>query len=215
LIYGITKLLNLKYSKKKVANLAFNIEVNVLKRKIGKQDHYASCFGGLNKIKFYKNENVRVNKLNIKKKNYQILQNKIFLIYTRQKRDSHQILKRQKNLTYSKERVLSSLKNDTLKFENLILGKKINLNQIGKLLDMQWEKKKKINYYSTNKKINSIYKIIKDSKCYGAKLLGAGRGGFFLVISNQSSRKKLEKKIRRSDLVNLKFEDKGVHYFLT
>jgi D-glycero-alpha-D-manno-heptose-7-phosphate kinase len=215
LISGLTKLLNLNYSKQKIANLAFNIEVNILKRKIGKQDHYASCFGGLNKIKFYKNENVKVNKLNIKKKNYQKIQNKIFLIYTRQKRDAHQILKKQSKLSIDKEKVLSSLKRDILEFENLITSKKLNLNEIGKLLDAQWQKKKKVNYYSTNKKIDRIYNLIKKSECYGAKLLGAGRGGFFLVLSNTSSRKKLEKKIKRSDIVNFKFEDKGVHYFST
>ena len=44
-----------RVSKKKLAEIAAKIEIKILKKPIGKQDHYAAAFGGFNHIKFYSN----------------------------------------------------------------------------------------------------------------------------------------------------------------
>lgn len=62
LINGISKILNKKLSKKKIAEIAFFIEENLLKRQIRKQDHYSAIFRRLNKIIFKKTKNVKVKK---------------------------------------------------------------------------------------------------------------------------------------------------------
>ena len=65
LINSLSRLLNLNYSSKKIAELASKIEVDILKRNIGKQDHYASAYGGMNKIEFNKTGKVKVSKFNL------------------------------------------------------------------------------------------------------------------------------------------------------
>ena len=62
LIHALLVLLKKNSSKNKIAQIAAEIEVNILKRNIGKQDHYACAYGGLNKITFFKNEKVIVKK---------------------------------------------------------------------------------------------------------------------------------------------------------
>ena len=44
-----------KISKRKLAELAINLEQNILKEKVGSQDQVACSFGGLNLINFNKN----------------------------------------------------------------------------------------------------------------------------------------------------------------
>ena len=43
-----------KISKRKLADLAINLEQNILKEKVGSQDQVACSFGGLNLINFNK-----------------------------------------------------------------------------------------------------------------------------------------------------------------
>ena len=57
-----------------------------------------------------------------------------------------------------------------------------------------WTIKKKLSKFISNKKIDKLYKLISETGIYGAKLLGAGNGGFILILANQSSINKLKKK---------------------
>ena len=47
-------------NRNKLAEVAANIEIEILKRPIGKQDHYAAAFGSINFFKFYANENISI-----------------------------------------------------------------------------------------------------------------------------------------------------------
>ena len=68
LIKALQELENKKVSPKDLAEEACKIEINNLKRPVGKQDQYISSFGGLKNFKFNKNGNVIVENINIKKK---------------------------------------------------------------------------------------------------------------------------------------------------
>ena len=75
LIGALEKFKGKKLNKKKLAEMACDIEIKKLKDPIGKQDQYISAFGGLSHIVFKKN-NVSVKKINIKKKIFLILKNR-------------------------------------------------------------------------------------------------------------------------------------------
>ncbi len=47
-------------NKEILASQAAEIEVDILKRNIGKQDHYAAAYGGMNIITFNPDETVQV-----------------------------------------------------------------------------------------------------------------------------------------------------------
>ena len=50
---------------KELAEEACKVEIDILKEPIGKQDQYASAFGGINTFKFCKNGNVEAKPLKI------------------------------------------------------------------------------------------------------------------------------------------------------
>ena len=56
LLNGLYCLMNKKVSKKRLAEISAKIEINALKKNIGKQDHYSAAYGGMNHFIFKKNE---------------------------------------------------------------------------------------------------------------------------------------------------------------
>src|SRR3989344_9305936 len=50
-------------NSEQLAKEAYHIEFDILKRPVGKQDHYAAAYGGLNLIQFHKDDTVNVSPL--------------------------------------------------------------------------------------------------------------------------------------------------------
>ena len=59
---------NLNLTKKKIAEIACKIEINILNKPIGMQDQYIAAFGGLNWINFKSKKKILISKIRIKKK---------------------------------------------------------------------------------------------------------------------------------------------------
>ena len=209
LVNALYTLQGKKVSKKKIATTAAKIEIEMIGRKIGKQDHFACCYGGLNIFKFLPNENVKVLPLNIMKKNINELEKNIILFYTKIKRNSHKILKVQHNINKLQFVTLNEMKNLVDKSKKIIVAKKIDLVLFGSLLSISWSRKKKVNRNSSNKIIDKFYDKALDVGAYGGKLLGAGSGGFLMFIANKKIQKKIIKKLFKLNYLNLKFDYSG------
>ena len=96
IIFGLSKMLRIKLSKKKIAKIAIFIERKKLKLQGGWQDQIISSYGGINKIKISKKGQFTVQKINIKKKILNKLERKLILVFTNETRDSSRIIANQK-----------------------------------------------------------------------------------------------------------------------
>ena len=83
-------------SKEELANQSCEIEIDILKEPIGKQDQYAASYGGLNHIKFHKDESVDVIPLNLNDSFLKIFESSLRLYYTGERRNASSILSEQK-----------------------------------------------------------------------------------------------------------------------
>jgi D-glycero-alpha-D-manno-heptose-7-phosphate kinase len=212
LINAISALLKKKISKKKIAKIAAHIEINILKRKIGVQDHYSAAVGGLNIMKFKKDESVEIKKIKegaYKKINK--LEKKIVLVFTKQTRNASDVLSKQHKPTKLQNKNLSLMKNEIIKFKNFFSNEADNAKLLGKMLMNQWALKKKINSSVTNQKISNIYETCMKLGSYGGKLLGAGNGGFILIVCNNKAKKKIENYIGKKNLIDFSFEKQGTY----
>lgn len=209
LVNALYALQGKKVSKKKIAITAAKIEIDMIGRKIGKQDHFACCYGGLNIFKFYGNESVKVLPLNILKKNINKLEKNIILFYTNIKRNSHNVLKVQQNINKLQFKSLNEMKDLVDKSKKIIINKKIDMMSFGSLLNISWNRKKKVNKNSSNKIIDKFYDKALYSGAYGGKLLGAGSGGFLMFIANKKIQKKIIKNLSKLNYLNLKFDYSG------
>jgi len=200
-----------KVSLEKLSEEASYIERDILKRAVGKQDHYAAAFGGLNYIKFNHDESTKVKSINLSKKNKKYLENSMVVFWTGITRLSWKIL-RDQNLRYLENVIsLNKIKNQVIELKRLFEEKKISINKIGNLINEGWITKKTLSKNISSKFFDNVFsKAIQDG-AYGGRMCGAGGGGFVLFFANPNCHKKLIKNMQKFDLkkFDLSFGNKG------
>lgn len=183
LIAVLRKIKGLSLDRYQIAHEAWDFEVNKLGWQSGKQDQYASAFGGLNLIEFGKT--VRITPIACQK--VDALLSWSFLTYVGGQRTSHLLQKQFSQITDAKKQAFTEMKNKIIAARVYI--EKGYIEGVAELLHDAWELKKKTNPVVTNKKIDQIYEYALEKGAYGGKLLGAGQGGYmyFLVPPSQRS----------------------------
>lgn len=182
---AINKANNLGMSKGEIAEKAWQIEVNKVGLYGGRQDHYASTFGGFNAI-IFTNSKVEVEPL--QKGMIDKLYPSMVLVHTGFTREDPKIQEGFKELTPEQIEALHEIKNIAKKaLKPLAEG---NIEVIGALLHEAWELKKESNKGITNSKIDSIYNKAKKLGAYGGKILGAGAGGYMVFIVPPGSKER-------------------------
>ena len=208
LIKALGKLKNKEFSKKELAEMAFKIESSITKNSLGKQDHYIAAFGGFKSI-IYNKDKITLSSLNLKKKNLKSFFNSLLLVWTGKNRLASDVLKDQKKNLSKNYKNLQLLKKCTLKFKKEIQKDIIEISKLTHIISQTWELKKKFSKFITNKEIDHIFKKIVNKGDYGGKLLGAGNGGFSLVLTKFSKKKKLIKYLKNYKYINIKLENEG------
>ena len=183
----------IKVSKEKLSVDACHIEIDVLKDTIGKQDQYASAYGGFNAYEFMKDGKVRVTPIKISKRNLSLLQRHLLLFFFDKSRNSGEILKHQdSSCDRNDKNIISKL--DRIKeigLKTKILFEKGDIMEIGEILNEHWNIKKEISEKISNKKIDEIYSFALKNGASGGKIMGAGGGGFFMFFSPEPEKLKI------------------------
>jgi D-glycero-alpha-D-manno-heptose-7-phosphate kinase len=187
-------------NRNKLAEEAAHIEINILKRPIGKQDHYAAAFGSINLFKFYENENVSIMPVDENSRSVKMIFNNLSTFYTGIDRDASKILKSQKIRHLINNESLLQIRNQSNELFELIKKDKFSLRKFGEFLDKGWKIKKSLSNQISNKFINNVYDIAKKEGAYGGKLSGAGGGGFLSFVAKKKNMKKIIKKLIKKKL---------------
>ena len=214
LVYALSSFLGKKMSKYSIASLASKIEIEKVKRTIGKQDHFCSTYGGINVFTFSKNEIVNIDPVIYKNKTLLELYNILSLYYLGNKRNASQILKKQNNRHIKNFPILTKMKSQVDELNNIITSG-IKINRIGDILNEGWKLKKKLSNYISSKSIDKVYKYALKNGAKGGKLLGAGGGGFLLLCTTPNKKKKLTIKMRKFYNMSFKLDQSGsrITYF--
>lgn len=169
-------------SLNKLAECACNIEINLLKEPIGKQDQYAAAFGGFNSYTFNKDGSVIIEPVKISDGAFIELQNNIFLFYLNKKRSAGDILKFQNKKTKENNKDivdrLHKIKEIGIYTKKIL--EKNNINEFGELLHEHWLIKKGISKKISDPFIDEVYDAALKNGAVGGKVIGAGGGGFLL-----------------------------------
>ena len=201
-----------------LAEMAYHIEREEVGIKGGKQDQYAATFGGFNYIEFHKDKTV-VNPLRIQPDILNELQYRLILCYTGKRRLSAGIIKDQVQRYQSgnSETVaaLHTTKRLAAEAKNaLLLGK---IDEFGELLEQGWLAKRKFSDKMTDPDIDELYETAKNSGAIGGKLLGAGGGGYFLLLCEHDKWHKVTEAIIKMGRkkVDFAFEFNGLQTWRT
>ena len=182
LVKTIISLKGEEWSKQKIAETAFHIGRNVLSWPIGKQDEYATAYGGFNYIKFQKNK-TEVEPIKINKSSILELQQNLLLFFLGKTRDSETILSSQIQKTKNKNsQIIDSLHKVKELAERMHEElSQSDITKFGELLHQSWIQKKNFTKNVTNEFIDKVYESALKHGAIGGKLTGAGGGGHILL----------------------------------
>lgn len=184
-------------TEKDLAEEATKIQIDILKLPVGKQDQYASAFGGLLCYNIDKDGEVKTSSLSI---DYQLLREKLVLFFTGYSRDSNQILEIQKVKTDINDLAMTQnlYRIQKLGYESKIALENNDFDKFGELMNEHWMFKKQRAIEMSNPLIDNYYDRALKNGAIGGKLIGAGGGGFLMFITND--REKLVKTLKLKEL---------------
>ncbi len=185
----ITSYLQMHLSKHDLAERSFHITRNVLGRHVGKQDEFASAFGGLNFITFHRDGSTDVTPLNLSPDTLNELQGNLMLFFTGSAHHSWTILEDQEKSTRNQSSPATKALHEVhrLAQEMRKALETSDLPCFGRLLDEAWNAKKKVSAKISSARIDRLYQIARQNGAQGGKITGAGGGGFLLLYCEPSS----------------------------
>ena len=169
-------------SHETLAEQACKIEIDILKKPIGRQDQYAAAFGGLNYFRFNPDDTVNAEPVPCKPETLDELERRTLLLYTGQTRSADEILEKQSSGTLDKMTVLRAMRDLADEMRKAIAGDG-DLDAFAELLHQGWELKKSLGFGISVQRVDEWYELARRNGATGGKLLGAGGGGFLLVMA--------------------------------
>ena len=194
-------------TSEELAKEACEIEIDILKKPIGKQDQYIAAYGNLREIHFKEDGKVKIDEIKIPEEVKDKLNRNLLLFYTGKKRDSSSVLLEQKNNINTFFKTLNEMKAMVPEFIKAL--QKGEIDEFGKLLHHAWEYKKKLASKITNSYIDRLYEKAIDAGAFGGKIAGAGGGGFLLLYCPYQKQDKVKDVLNGLKELKFGFERDG------
>jgi D-glycero-alpha-D-manno-heptose-7-phosphate kinase len=172
---------NERVSPSQLAEEASHIEMEILGRPIGKQDHYAAAFGGCNFFGFLSDGNVSLEPIRLANGCLIKLFDHLQLFWTGLVRDASSVLTEQKSNTAGKMDLLLTMRMQANELR-LILQQDFEPMRFARVLDAGWQMKRQLASKISNSQIDSWYERAKNAGALAGKICGAGGGGFLLFV---------------------------------
>jgi D-glycero-alpha-D-manno-heptose-7-phosphate kinase len=170
-----------------LAEQACEIEIDVLKEPVGKQDQYVSAHGGICAYTFERDGSVGVEPLELSEQTLRKLRNNFLLFYTGEARSASNILAHQVRQTEASdaEMVENLHRTKEMGQESRRLLEAGEIEAYAELMHEHWENKRRRSPGMANERIDTLYTLARRSGALGGKLVGAGGGGFLLVYAQR------------------------------
>ncbi len=193
-------------SRQELAEEACHIELDVLKKPIGKQDQYLAAFGGITALHIDRSGAVDVEPIMPGPECLEDLESRIVLFYTGLSRSTEEILAGQtRDLQDGSSAVASyysQIKEIGLEIYTHL--KRGNVRRFGEMLDEHWRAKKKLSAGVANPRIDRLYDVARANGALGGKISGAGGGGFFLFYAEEG-KQELRRAMQAEGLREMRF----------
>jgi len=196
-----------------IADEAVHVEVDVLKRPIGKQDHVAAAFGGFNYFRFDADGSLNVMPHSVDSSAAGRLFDHLQLFWTGISRDSASVLAEQKQNTASRMAELTSMR-DQAEVLSALLRRQLDVEAFGRALDEGWSLKRGLASGITTDSIDTWYAAARAAGAIGGKLCGAGGGGFLLFVAPPRHHEAIRMALRELQEVPIRFEPAGSRLIL-
>jgi D-glycero-alpha-D-manno-heptose-7-phosphate kinase len=196
-------------TKRELAINALHVEQDLIGEAVGSQDQIAAAWGGFNKITFGSDRKFEVDPIILSTDRIKKFQDNLLLCFTGYARSAPEIAKIQISETPSRNRELNEMQSLTTDAFELLKDSSSDLDEIGRMLDIQWKIKKSISNKITNSKLDEIYETGIKNGAIGGKILGAGGGGFMLFYAKKEKHQKIIESLSSKLFVPFRFDNSG------
>ncbi len=200
---------NINPSAQQLAEAAAKIEVDILGKPIGLQDHYIAAYGGLRFFEFQKSGKIIPHNILLGCGIIEDLDNSLMLFYTGRTRKAATILTNLKKTLCIKEKIDLNLKTKKLAQTGFVEFKKGKVHGLGTLLDKAWEIKKQMTAGISDPEIDRMYLLAKQAGAIGGKIAGAGGGGFMMLVVPWEKRSTVREALKSYREVPFRLEPEG------
>ena len=192
-------------TSQQLAEEAIQIELDILEKPIGILDQHIIAVGGLRAIEFTQAGEVFCQKVDVAESIREDFNNSLMLFYTEITRKADDILS-----------AFNVLDNKPLLDQNKVFANdgveallKGDLRRFGEILDTYWQMKKQLIGKVSNLEIDSMYEKAKKAGAIGGKVIGAGGGGFLLVVFPANKRAVIREALKDYKELPFRFSDSG------
>ncbi|MGQ9578336.1 MAG: GHMP family kinase ATP-binding protein [Candidatus Aminicenantales bacterium] len=206
LLNGLHSLRRSYVTLHELAEEACELEINRLKKPIGKQDQYMAVFGGIRVMEIDREGKVSIRLVSIDNSVMDELNHNLLLFYSGIKRPAENILASQSaKAREGKGEVIESLHHiKELGQKALEAIKSGNLTELGLSFSRHWEYKKRMSPDISSPWFDAIIEEARKNGAVGGKIIGAGGGGFFLFYVEEKH-KKLRQAMARLGLREMRY----------
>jgi len=190
-----------------LAREACQLEIDVLKEPIGKQDQYIAAYGGISALTFHKDGAVDVERLPVREEVIDELVSNLVIFYSGVERAASSVLVQQQatikqNADSAIERMhrIKALGHDT---RRILLSGDIDI--YGEMLHEHWTNKRKLAANMSDSVIDEHYEAARKAGAIGGKLMGAGGGGFFMFYVRAAERRRVHEVLSARGLRPMRF----------
>jgi D-glycero-alpha-D-manno-heptose-7-phosphate kinase len=193
-------------SRQELAEEACHIELDILKKPIGKQDQYLAAFGGITALHIDRNGLVDVESIVPGPECLDELESRIVLFYTGLSRSTEEILAEQTRDLRAESSAVATYYSQIkeIGIEIYTHLKRGNVRRFGEMLYELWRAKKKLGAGVANGRIDRLYDVARANGALGGKISGAGGGGFFLFYA-EDGKQQLRRAMQAEGLREMRF----------
>jgi len=203
LVHLLSTFKGISLSSQELAKIACEIEIELCGEPIGKQDQYASAFGGMNRFRFNSDESVDCSNWDLGG-HVSFLNETLLLYHTGIGRSASSILKEQTTRLDTEPDAIQRIRKIRDRVDEMascVLQE--DSKGIGRLLSESWLDKQQLATGISNNRIDGLLERAISCGASGGKLVGAGGGGFLLLCVDPQNRKTFQEKF--TDLRHLPF----------
>jgi D-glycero-alpha-D-manno-heptose-7-phosphate kinase len=191
-------------SKRQLAAEAIRIEQQVLAENVGCQDQIWAAYGGLNRIDFRPDGTFGVLPMIISTERKRELVDSMMLVFSGLSRIASEIAKDQIDNIDKKEAQLTAMRKMVDMGEQILCNPREPIHRLGELLHEAWMLKRTLSSKIATTETDEIYETARAAGASGGKLMGAGGGGFMVLIVKPELKARVREALR--NLVHVKFD---------
>ncbi len=188
-----------------LAEQACHIEVEVLKKPIGRQDQYIAAYGGLRFITF-DDRGINVESIDLPWEQKRRLNESLLCFYTGITRKADEILEEQKDRINSNLEALKEMRKLAFQAREAVV--RSAFDEFGELLHASWQLKRGLASKITNSQIDEMYEAARKAGAIGGKITGACGGGFLPLYCPRERQDEVRRVLKLRELP-FRFEPDG------